>query len=207
MFLDDAASDPLYFASWVGFAIFSICVHESSHARMAVYFGDETPREYIPLNPMKQMGWLSVLMLIFIGIAWGAVPVNPKGCGNRVRNALVYLAGPLSNLVLCAVFALLGQTANLWDAPALARSFHIGSFVNGALCLLNLCPVPPLDGFGIIRSLLVENMKVQQALNQFAGIGLLLLWMTPLGSMFFKYGARLADLFSTLWIAPFHLFS
>ena len=66
MFLDVASSDPQYYAAWVGFAIFSICVHESSHARMAVRYGDETPRDYIPLNPLKQMGWLS------IGLLWGS---------------------------------------------------------------------------------------------------------------------------------------
>jgi Zn-dependent protease len=207
MFLDVASSHPQLYASWVGFAVFSICVHESSHARMAVRFGDETPRDYIPLNPAKQMGWLSIGMLLFIGVAWGAVPVNPRGCGGRVRNALVYLAGPLSNLGLCAGFALLAETARLWGAAGLSQILVYGSEVNGALCLLNLCPVPPLDGFGVIRSLMTEKLEIQQALNRFAGVGLLLLWLTPLGSFLFQYGAKMASLFSALWIAPFRWLS
>lgn len=207
MFLDVASSDPQRFVSWIGFAIFSICVHESAHARMAVRFGDETPREYIPLNPLKQMGWLSLLMLLFIGVAWGAVPVNPRGCGSRTRNAMVYLAGPLANLGLCAVFALLAQTARLWGAMELMQILHYGSYVNGALFLLNMCPVPPLDGFGVIRSLLVQDLAVQAALNRLAGIGLLLLWMTPLGGVLFTWGGHLSDFFSAMWLAPFQFFS
>ncbi|MBN2686210.1 MAG: site-2 protease family protein [Pontiellaceae bacterium] len=207
MFIEVAERDPLYFFSWIGFAAFSICVHESSHARAAVYFGDDTPRDYVPLNPLKQMGWLSLVMLAVIGVAWGAVPVNAQKVGGRVRNAMVYLAGPIANLVLCAIFALLAQTALLWDAPRVERFFYYGSYVNGALFLLNLCPVPPLDGFGVVRSLLIENVEIQQALNRVAGIGLILLWMTPVGSLLFEYGGKLADFFMTVWMAPFRLFA
>jgi Zn-dependent protease len=207
MFIELLTTNPQHYFSWIGFAIFSICVHESAHARVAVHFGDETPRDYILLNPFKQMGKLSIGLLCIIGIAWGAVPVNPHGCGSRWRNAMVYLAGPLSNLALCAIFALLAQTARLWDADNLSQTFQYGSYVNGALCLLNLCPVPPLDGFGVIRSLITQDIQVQTALNKFAGIGLLILWMTPAGSMLFTYGRRMADLFSDLWILPFQLMS
>lgn len=207
MFFELLTSDPQHYFSWIGFAIFSICVHESAHAWLAVYFGDETPSGYIPLNPFKQMGKLSLGLLFIIGIAWGSVPVNPNGCGSRGRNALVYLAGPLSNLCLCAVFALLAQTARVWDAMEPMKILQYGSYVNGALCLLNLCPVPPLDGFGVIRSLITQNIQVQTALNRFAGIGLMVLWMTPVGSLLFEYGGRLSELFFSLWILPFQLIS
>jgi Zn-dependent protease len=204
MFIDSAADNPQYFLSWVGFAIFSICVHESAHARMAVYFGDETPRDYIPLNPAKQMGWLSIGLLLFIGVAWGAVPVNPHGCGSRWKNALVSLAGPLANLGLCLAFALLAQTARLWDADQMHQVFRYGSYVNGALCLLNLCPVPPLDGFGVIRSLVTDDIEVKVAMNRVSGIGLLLLWMTPAGEYLFRYGAKLAEWCYSMWMVPFN---
>lgn len=207
MFLEVAQSDPVQYASWVGFAIFSICVHESSHAWVAVRFGDETPRDYISLNPMKQMGLFSIGLLLFIGVAWGSVPVDPRGVGNRKKNALIYLAGPGANLALCAIFALLAQTAKLWGAMSLTEIFHYGSYVNGALCLLNLCPIPPLDGFGAIRSLITENVQVQSDLNRFSGIGLLVLWMTPVGGIIFKYGGELASFFSAMWMAPFQFFS
>lgn len=207
MFMDVAGTDPVQYVSWVGFAVFSICVHESAHARTAVRFGDETPRAYIPLNPMKQMGGFSLLLLLFIGVAWGAVPVNPHGVGDRRKNALICLAGPAANLMLCAVFALLSETARLWGAEFAAQILHYGSYVNGALCLLNLCPVPPLDGFGAVRSLITEDLQVQASLNRLAGIGLLVLWVTPVGSLLFTYGGRLADFFSALWLAPFRLFA
>lgn len=207
MFMDLIDSDPAHYFSWVGFAVFSICVHESAHARAAVRFGDETPRDYIPLNPMKQMGWFSIGLLLFIGVAWGSVPVDPRGVGDRRKNALIYIAGPAANLMLCAVFALLSLTAGMWDLMEASRLLKFGSYVNGALCLLNLCPVPPLDGFGAVRSLLTEDLEVQARLNRFAGIGLMMLWLTPVGSLVFRYGGRLADLFSAMWLAPFQLFS
>ncbi|MCU0856987.1 MAG: site-2 protease family protein [Pontiellaceae bacterium] len=206
MFIEQAQNNPDQYVLWIMFAVFSICVHESSHAWTAVRFGDNTPRQHISLNPLKQMGWLSLIMLCVIGIAWGSVPVNPDGTGSRKRNALVYLAGPAANLGLCAVFALLAQTARLWESPPLEQVFHYGSYVNGALCLLNLCPVPPLDGFGIIRSLVSDSSSLAASLNRFAGIGLLLLWLTPVASYLFLGGAKLAEFFTALWLAPFHLF-
>ena len=153
------------------------------------------------------MGWLSIGLLLFIGVAWGSVPVNPRGVGSRGRNAMICLAGPLANLALCAVFALLAETARLWGAHEASGILVYGSQVNGALCLLNLCPVPTLDGFGAIRSLATEDLRITQSLNRFAGIGLVLLWITPLGSLLFRYGRQLADLFSILWTAPFRLLS
>lgn len=207
MFIEHATSDPAFFFSWIVCIIFSICVHESAHAWVAVRFGDETPRDHITLNPLKQMGWMSIGMLMLVGIAWGAVPVSPHGCGNRKHDALVSFAGPLSNLALCAIFALLSQTARLWEAPELAEFFHTGSWVNGALCLLNLCPVPPLDGFGIIKAFLPSHIRLNPSLNKMAGIGLLILFITPLGSVLFRFGGNLSTVFADLWLLPFQLFS
>lgn len=207
MFIDQAASDPLYYFSWVGFAMLSICIHEASHARMAVRFGDSTPAEFIPLNPVKQMGWLSMGLLCFIGIAWGKVPINPSAFTHRKELALTYLAGPLSNLGLCAVFALVAQTARLWEAPNMQQAFVYGSQINGALCLLNLLPVPPLDGFGTLESLFIKSQQVVDSLRKLSGIGLLLLFVTPIGRYLFLGGAKLAELFTALWVAPFQIFN
>jgi Zn-dependent protease len=207
MFIELASTDLEQYLSWIIFAIFSICVHESAHARMAVHFGDNTPRYYIRINPKRQMGWFSLGLLMIIGIAWGAVPVAPNGCGSRRRNALVSLAGPLANLALCALFALLAQTMRLWDADHIADILYYGSYVNGALFLFNLCPVPPLDGFGVLRSLAAKSPAEASSLNAYAGIGLMVLWMTPLGALLFTSGGRLANLFSQMWLAPFRLFS
>ena len=207
MFFQHATSNPTYFISWILFVVFSICVHESAHAWVAVRFGDDTPREHITLNPLKQMGWMSIGMLLLIGFAWGSVPVSPHGCGNRKHNAMVSAAGPLSNLGLCAIFALLSQTARLWDSPELAEILHTGSWVNGALFLFNLCPVPPLDGFGIIKAFLPDNLQLKAALNQMAGIGLILLFLTPMGSFLFRFGGNLSIFFEDLWLLPFRFFS
>lgn len=205
MFLEQARSNPEHYFAWIGFAVFSICVHESAHARMAVRFGDDTPAGYISMNPVKQMGWFSLIMLFLMGIAWGGVPVNTAKVGSRGRNALVYFAGPLANFWLCAVFALLAQVARLWDAQQLMQILFYGSYVNGSLCLLNLCPLPPLDGFGIARSLIADSSIVVSP-NRFTGIGLLLLWFTPVSGWLFLGGEKLAAFLTELWLVPFHLF-
>ena len=77
MFVENITENPAYYFSWIFAAGFSICCHEFAHAWTAVYYGDETPREHLTLNPLVQMGKQSLIMLFLIGIAWGSVPVNP----------------------------------------------------------------------------------------------------------------------------------
>lgn len=90
----------LYFSTVVSFAG-SICVHEYCHALVADRLGDHTAKEagYKTLNPMKVMGWMSIVALLVFGFSWGAVPVKRED-SNRFRRSAIFLAGPLSNFVL-----------------------------------------------------------------------------------------------------------
>ena len=109
-FISYLGQDPLYYFSWVLAVMFSICVHEYAHAAVALRLGDDTAaREgHLSLNPFVQMGGSSIFMLLIIGIAWGAVPVNRARLRGRVMGeALVSLAGPLANLALALVFSFL----------------------------------------------------------------------------------------------------
>ena len=89
--------------------VFSVCLHEYAHARAALWQGDATAAEqgHLTLNPLKQMGPMSLIMLLIIGIAWGAVPVNPGRMRHRYSDALVSFAGPATNLALFLVSSLL----------------------------------------------------------------------------------------------------
>lgn len=134
--------------------IFSVCCHEYAHARVALWQGDSTAADegHLTLNPLKQMGPLSLVMLAFIGIAWGAVPVNPSRMKHRYSDALVSFAGPATNLLL---FLLMGAACFLvvWrhGSVVAVEFFKIGAVLNIVLFLFNLIPVPPLDGYSILK--------------------------------------------------------
>lgn len=152
-------------ASLIVFVV-AITIHEFMHAFTAYRLGDPTAARLgrVTLNPVAHfdpLGFLFTLLLIigFAPIAWGKpVPVNPNNFRNPKRGMLlVAAAGPLSNLVQAALFAL-----PLWIAPAAFREWpplvqqliYTGISLNVLLAAFNLIPVPPLDGHKILTGLL-----------------------------------------------------
>ena len=78
IFLFSAFTDTRLFLLTTLVVVFSICLHEFVHAWTALQFGDTTAadRGHLTLNPLKQMGPMSIIMFLILGFAWGAVPVN-----------------------------------------------------------------------------------------------------------------------------------
>jgi len=134
--------------------IFSVCCHEYAHARVALWQGDSTAADngHLTLNPMKQMGLMSLLMLGLIGIAWGQVPVRPEQMRKRYSEALVAFAGPAMNFLLFLGFALLASVARWkgWGESA-EMLFVLGAIINIVLFLFNMVPAPPLDGWNVFN--------------------------------------------------------
>lgn len=152
MYLARALEDPLLLFVLAGVA-FSICCHEYSHARVALAEGDPTAADagHLTLNPLRQMGWISLVMLAVAGIAWGAVPVNPRNFRRPSSALRVALAGPLANLALWAAALLLSCLLGLLSAgPASDVLFHL-AVANAVLFLFNLLPIPGLDGSTVLR--------------------------------------------------------
>lgn len=150
IFLQLAATDPVYFFSWVIIVTFSICVHEFAHAVTALKLGDDTAAQagHLTLNPLVQMGWQSLAALLIMGIAWGAVPVSPY-LSTR-KSAMVSFAGPLSNLMLSVAFALVSVVASYLSAGAPVQEFvGMASVANAMLFVFNMLPVPMLDGWQV----------------------------------------------------------
>ncbi|MEZ6242815.1 MAG: site-2 protease family protein [Phycisphaerales bacterium] len=185
-------SNPALLVSWVVWVIGSIVLHELAHGWAAIRFGDRTPIEtgHMTWNPVVHMGPMSLIFFAIVGIAWGAMPVNPSRMRGRHADALVALAGPAMNLLLAIGAVVLGM---LWMGVAGGRwipnvqadrtiyanfllFFRAGAWLNTVLMLFNLVPVPPLDGGRIAAHYSRRYRELFASENgQWLGLGLFLL--------------------------------
>jgi Zn-dependent protease len=153
MFIESAFSNPYFFFSWVLIIVFSICVHEYAHAQMALWKGDDTAAllGHLSLNPLVQMGWMSLLLLALVGIAWGSVPVNPRQLRGRSAHAQVAFAGPVANLILCVLCALAGGLVEVAGVgESIVGFLMMASMANAVLFLFNMLPIPMFDGWTVL---------------------------------------------------------
>jgi len=164
--------------------LFSVIVHEVAHGYVALLNGDPTARMLgrLTLNPVPHIdpvGTILLPLLLYIanlpiiGMA-KPVPVNPLNYRNyRWGEFAVSAAGPISNLVLAAVFALVLRLgiAN----PGLMAMAQIGVSINILLALFNLIPIPPLDGSHILAIFLPRELARLYAYLQPVGFILILI--------------------------------
>lgn len=173
--------------------LFAITVHEAAHGYAAKYFGDLTAERMgrITLNPLKHIDpfgtiLLPALTVMLGGILFGwakPVPVNFANLRNPKKDMFwVAAAGPASNFVMAIFWALLLNYANYAPNNAvnfLAEMSLAGISINLVLMVLNLLPMPPLDGGRIAVSLLPTPMAVQLArLERYGFIILIVLMFT-----------------------------
>jgi Zn-dependent protease len=167
-------ASPVLLVSWVVWVIGSIVLHELAHGWTAIRCGDRTPIEtgHMTWNPLVHMGEMSLLMFAAVGIAWGAMPVNPANFRGRYDDAKVAIAGPMMNLLLFLI-ALSGTVAvvvlgaRLGD-PLRENLFvfaRTGAFLNLALLLFNLIPAPPLDGYRILADFVPAFRRLWESPN------------------------------------------
>jgi Zn-dependent protease len=169
--------------------IFSLCLHEFSHAAVAYLGGDTTVRDkgYLTFNPLKYTHpvYSILLPLLFlalggIGLPGGAVYIEAWRLRGRAWRTAVSLAGPTSNLVLAIVLAVVLGSApvsrdGIWPALSFLAFLQISALV------LNLIPLPPFDGFGAIQPYLPERVRqgVAQVSNLLPWVVFFLLWYVP----------------------------
>ncbi len=154
--------------------IYALTIHEFSHAAAASYLGDDTAKYNgrLSLNPLMHMEIFGTLMLLIAGFGWGKpVPVNVYNLRfKRWGEALVALAGPLSNflsvvlfiVIIRGVFGLLSP-----DSLVLVFLAHL-ILVNLVLGVFNLIPIPPLDGSKLLFAILpyrFDDFKQKFAVN------------------------------------------
>jgi Zn-dependent protease len=130
--------------------LIAITVHEFSHAYAAVKMGDRTPQYYgrLSLNPLDHLDPIGTLMLIIFRFGWAKpVPINPYNFRDYKKGTvIVALAGPLSNFALALVSSLVARLVIPFGFSYLNIFIDTLIFINIALAIFNLIPIPPLDG-------------------------------------------------------------
>jgi Zn-dependent protease len=175
--------------------LFAITLHEAAHGYVAKHFGDLTAYSQgrISLNPLRHIDpvgtiLLPILTLLLGGILFGwakPVPVNFSALRNPKKDMLwVALAGPAANLFMALLWG--GMSRLAWSSPEnyfaepLLEMAQLGVKINVILMVLNLLPLPPLDGGRIAVSLLPHRQAYQLAKIEPYGIFILIgLAMTP----------------------------
>lgn len=159
------------FSIWVIPVLFAITVHEVAHGWVAMRLGDPTAKMLgrLTLNPIKHVDPIGTVVvpafLFFTGgflFGWAKpVPITWENLKNPRRDvAYVAIAGPAANLIMAIFWALimklgilLSPTTASWFYP-LALMGKAGIEINLILMLLNLLPIPPLDGGRVLSALL-----------------------------------------------------
>jgi len=175
--------------------VFSLCLHEFSHALVAYYGGDTSVRDkgYLTFNPLKYTHpvYSILLPMVFlllggIGLPGGAVYIETWRLRSKRWESAVSLAGPAANLVLAVVLSIV-----LHFAPDTAGGIWPGLAFLGLLqimaVVLNLVPVPPFDGYRVVAPLLDPEVRgrIDQASSIIMLVVFFLLWYVPVVNNFF----------------------
>lgn len=183
----------------------SLCLHEYGHAYLAYRFGDEAvaDRGYLTLNPLKYSNVLLsfVLPLVFVllggfGLPGGAVWVDRSRISGRLRNSLISAAGPAMNVVFVVALA-----APFWRDLSASRHVDFWSavaflcFLQITASVLNLLPMPGLDGYGILEPWLPPHWRRGARMIQPYGMLLVfaLLWEPRVNALFFGLVNAISD--------------
>ncbi len=173
--------------------IFAITVHEAAHGYAAKHFGDLTAynQNRISLNPLRHIDPIGTIILPALTVLLGGVlfgwakpvPVNFMNLRHPKKDMLwVAAAGPFSNLIMAIFWAILfGRSAYFPESMSmfLQQMGIAGISINLSLMVLNLIPLPPLDGGRIAVSLLPNHLAYKYAqIERYGFLILIILLMT-----------------------------
>ncbi|GIW07209.1 MAG: peptidase [Dehalococcoidia bacterium] len=166
---------PVVVLAYFGGLIVAFTLHELAHAMVAWWLGDPTARNYgrITLNPLAHLDPLGLILILLAGFGWAKpVPFNPYRLrfGPRTGSALVAAAGPAMNLILAFLFAVPirlglielsgGLPASYGDVAGIVEFICMTNVsLNVLLCIFNLLPLAPLDGFRIAVAVTPKDLS------------------------------------------------
>ena len=180
--------------------LLAITFHEFAHGYAAYKLGDNTAKNEgrLNLNPLNHLDPIGTLMLLLAGFGWGKpVHVNPTNYTRKMSmekgEAIVSVAGPLTNIILAFILALIyealikfASTEFLVSTVGYVIKLIIESAIsiNIGLGVFNLIPLPPLDGSKIIMPFLPYNAKQWFRNNeQIFYIIFVVIWITDIASI------------------------
>ncbi|HSP63829.1 MAG TPA: site-2 protease family protein, partial [Pyrinomonadaceae bacterium] len=177
--------------------LIALTIHEASHALMAYWLGDSTPKKMgrLSLNPFAHLEPLGALMILLIGFGWGKpvqIDAEKLKPGPKLGMTLVAAAGPISNFLLAVLFVLplrlkwFPLYGNI-RIPLDGLPFGVAAFYTGvgpllqtivtlslALAIFNLIPLNPLDGSRLWEIILPTKLYFQIARFELIGLALVL---------------------------------
>jgi Zn-dependent protease len=186
---------------WTLPVLFAVTLHEVGHGWAANQLGDSTAKDMgrLSINPLKHIdpiGTIVVPLLTFFlsGFIFGwakPVPVNWNHLRNKKRDiALVALAGPAANLVMIIFWLMVAKIfiASAEQGNFVSNIFTLmawaGIVINSLLMILNLFPLPPLDGSRVVFSLLPATLAYRYA--KIEPYGLIILVVLLASGILFK---------------------
>ncbi len=187
---------------WAPPVLFAITFHELAHGWMARRLGDPTAEMLgrLTLNPIKHVDPIGTVLvptvlLLAGGFIFGwakPVPVTWENLKNPKRDmALVAIAGPAANFLMIIFWAALVKLAVIlagsldWVAQPLAYMGQAGVVINSILMILNLLPLPPLDGSRVLSAMLPGPMAWQ--LSRIEPYGLIILLVLLISGLLGKW--------------------
>jgi Zn-dependent protease len=190
----------------IGAWVVSLCLHEFCHAYVAYRAGDRSVEAagYLTLNPLKYTHpVLSIVLPLFfivqggIGLPGGAVYLHRHAFRSKAMQSAAAAAGPAANVVLGAIFVFISRTHEFSDHPRFWYGLAFLGFLQLTAAVLNLLPIPGLDGYAIIEPYLdPETVRIGEKVKPWGllGVIVILAYVNKANYYFFRFVYWLYDM-------------